>query len=270
MSKNRIIHLISLFLIVLGIVFSMVSCSENAESIGRISSMLSEGAEPSDGVGREKKVETEPEIVYEPKNYTICVDPGHGFVDGGTGENVFENGVLEKDVNLAVSKLLVHYLEERGFHVIMTHDGVNYPKADTNGNKIFNPEERTAYANSIAIDYFVSIHVNAIEDTSVYGSQIYWEQNWRKVNTWSQDVAESIAQSVNAAFPDYKDMRIWGEEDDKSLAVTRETKAAASLIEIGFCTNETDRNNMIDPKWQAEFAEAVADGINEFFTALDS
>jgi N-acetylmuramoyl-L-alanine amidase len=257
-------------MMLLGILVFTVSCSETETAEKISSSMLSEGAEPSIGIGRDKSAETEPEIEYEPKNYTICVDPGHGFVDGGTGEGVFENGILEKDVNLAVSKLIVHYLEKRGFNVIMTHDGVNIPKADVNNNKIFNAEERAAYANTLAIDYFVSIHVNSIDDTSIYGAQIYWEQEWHKVNEWSQPIAESIAEAFDAAFPDYKKMRVWGEEDERTLAVTRETKAAASLIEIGFCTNETDRNNMVDPEWQAVFAEAVADGINNFFTARDN
>ena len=268
MTKNKW-HILCLSVLTAGALLLMPSCAETKteEKISR--TMLSEAAEPSVGIGREKKEETEPAVEYEKKNYTICVDPGHGFVDGGTGEGVFEDGILEKDVNLAVAGKLAEYLEIRGFNVIMTHDGVNVPKADTNGNRIFNPEERVAFANSKDIDYFVSIHVNSIDDTSVYGSHIYWEQKWIKENTWSQPAAESIAEAVDAAFPDYKKMRIWGEEDKKTLAVTRETKAAASLIEIGFCTNETDRNNMIDPEWQAKFAEAVADGINNFFTALE-
>lgn len=225
-------------------------------------------AEPSIGIGRELETKKVNEPV-EPKDYTICVDPGHGFVDGGTGEGVFEDGILEKDVNLAVAKLIVEELEALGFKTVMTHDGVNLPAADTDGNQVFNPSERVAYANSLDIDYFVSIHVNSFDDTSVNGMQIYYEQNWRKVNEWSEPIADHIADCLADAFPDAKETTIWGNEEDKTLAVTRETNAASSLIEIGFCTNETDRNNMIDPEWQSVFASAVAEGINKFFTELD-
>jgi len=174
---------------------------------------------------------------------------------------------LEKDITLAVSKLLVEDLENLGFKTIITHNGVDYPAADKNRNKIFSAMERSAYVNTLDIDYFVSIHVNAYDDPSVYGMQIYYEQNGKKVNDWSQTVADEIASSLEGTFPNYKTPTIWS---DRTLEVTRETKVAASLIEIGFCTNETDRKNMTDPDWQEIFAQAVADGINRFFTQLES
>lgn len=222
-------------------------------------------AEPSVGIGRDLEIKEASKPV-EPKDYRICIDPGHGFVDGGTGEGVFEDGVLEKDITLAIAKLLEEDLQDLGFKTVMTHDGVNLPAADTNKNQIFNVEERSAYANTLDIDYFVSIHVNALEDTSVYGMQIYYEQNGNKVNNWSATIAQEISDGLELTFPNYKSPTLW---DHKTLEVTRETTAAASLIEIGFCTNETDRNNMIDPEWQALFAQAVADGINRFFTSLE-
>lgn len=246
-----------------GIMLVCTSCgSEEIEEQKTSHTVSTKIAEPAVGIGREIKEETEPEPA-KPNGYTICVDPGHGFVDGGTGDGVFEDGVLEKDINLAVSKLLVEELEILGYNTIMTHDGVNMPVGDVDKNHIFNVSERSAYANTLDIDYYVSIHVNAIEDTSVYGMQIYYEQNGNKVNNWSEEIAQDIAESLEATFPDYKKPQIW---DDKTLEVTRETKAAASLIEIGFCTNEVDRNNMINPDWQDIFARAVAKGINEFFS----
>lgn len=266
-NKRRLCR--SLFAALLaGVMLLGTACGseESAEKKSHYSAST-KAAEPSIGIGRDLEAKKASEPV-EPKDYTICIDPGHGFVDGGTGEGVFEDGVLEKDVNLAVAKLIAEKLEALGYKTIMTHDGVNLPKADTNGNQIFNPAERVAYANSLDIDYFVSIHVNAIDDTSVGGMQIYYEQNWRKVNEWSEPIAECITDCLASAFPEAKETKVWGNEEDKTLAVTRETTAAASLIEIGFCTNETDRNNMTDPEWQTTFAEAVADGINAFFSKL--
>lgn len=245
-----------------GVMLSATACSTEENEVGRKSYLDStKVAEPSVGIGRDpEKVAASAPV--EPKDHTICVDPGHGFVDGGTGEGVFEDGVLEKDINLAVAKLLVEDLEALGYKTIMTHNGVDLPKGDTDGNQIFNVRERSAYVNTLDVDYFISIHVNAIEDTSVYGMQIYYEQNGNKVNQWSAQVAEKIADSLEETFPDYKSPTIW---NDKSLEVTRETKAAASLIEIGFCTNEFDRNNMINPDWQAQLSQAIANGINDFF-----
>ena len=46
----------------------------------------------------------------------ILLDAGHGGEDGGAGEN----GVQEKDVNLAVALQLQEFLEMSGFRVVMT------------------------------------------------------------------------------------------------------------------------------------------------------
>lgn len=244
------------------------SCGSEAAEEGVSRPVSVKAAEPSIGVGRDMET-VEERLPGEPKDYTICIDPGHGFVDGGTGEGLFENGILEKDINLMMAKQLAEDLEFLGYKTIMTHNGVDLPAADTNKNQIFNVKERSYYVNTLDIDYLVSIHVNATDDTAVYGSQIYYEQNWRKVNEWSAPIAEDISACLTAAFPDAKEPRIWASEPDKTFEMTRETTAAASLIEIGFCTNETDRNNMIDPEWQATFAQAVADGINQFFMGLE-
>lgn len=249
------------------LVFS--SCGSEASDTGVSRVVSAEAAEPSSGVGRETEAEAVVVVPAEPKDYTICIDPGHGFVDGGTGDGVFEDGILEKDITLAMAYLLVEDLENLGFKTIMTHNGVDLPAADRDGNQIFNVKERSAYVNQLDIDYLVSLHVNATDDTSVYGSQIYCEQNGNKVNTWSESIAEAIATSLTNALPDSKAPKIWANEKDKTLEMTRETNAAASLIEIGFCTNESDRANMIDPEWQATFSQAIADGINSFFTELE-
>ncbi|MBQ4353538.1 MAG: N-acetylmuramoyl-L-alanine amidase, partial [Clostridia bacterium] len=186
------------------------SCGSEASGEGVSRPVSAKAAQPSVGIGREMETKA-PAVPVEPKNFTICVDPGHGFVDGGAGEGVFENGVLEKDITLAVSKLLVEDLENLGFKTIITHNGVDYPAADKNRNKIFSAMERSAYVNTLDIDYFVSIHVNAYDDPSVYGMQIYYEQNGKKVNDWSQTVADEIASSLEGTFPDYKTPTIWSD-----------------------------------------------------------
>lgn len=274
MIKKETWHKRCLAIVLAGFMLLGASCSsEETEGHESRASASTKAAQPSVGIGRDLEAAAEKGPV-EPKDYRICIDPGHGFVDGGTGEGVFEDGVLEKDINIQIANLLVEKLEALGFKTIMTHDGTNLPAGDTDGNQIFSVRERSAYVNRLDIDYLVSIHVNALsEDTTVSGSQIYFEQNSNKVNDWSKGISECIADELIRAFPSAKEPKIWGNEwgslPDKTLEMTREPKAASSLIEVGFCTNETDRNNMIDPEWQADFAQAVADGINTFFNSLD-
>ena len=102
-----------------------------------------EPAEPAVGVGR-----VMPAVVVK-KNRTICIDPGHGFYDNGTGEaSYFPEGVYEKHVTLAIANFLNQDLIDRGFDTIMTHNGVDVPEYDWDGNWIFNPNERIAFINA--------------------------------------------------------------------------------------------------------------------------
>lgn len=220
---------------------------------------------PSVGVGRASKTET-PAKPPEKTGIVICIDPGHGFVDGGCGEG-YLGDLLEKDVNLAIAKLLDEDLKNLGYTTIMTHDGQTVPVWDTNSNKIFSASERVIYVNSLQIDYLVSIHVNSNSDPTVSGLWICYEQNARKTNDWSGKIAESISGAITENGVDVTKITL---KNEYSLALTRETYAAASLIEIGFATNTSDAAKMLDPAWQSSLAQSIADGIDDYFKGGDN
>lgn len=263
----------------ISVLLSAISCGSAKESadtsgIKTDGTVQTDPATPASGIGRDAADETDSETKTErtpaeDNGYVICVDPGHGFEDGGCGEGVWEDGTLEKDINLSVAKKLKSHLELLGFTVILTHDGTAIPKSPLDdGNKKFNPNERVSYVNTLDIDYFVSIHVNSYDsDTSASGTRIYYEddRNWRKTDKKSDVIADLIAEKINEeTSPAVK--AITYDQGAASYAVVRETLAAASLIEIGFCTNETDAANMVNEEWQDALACAIADGIAAFFT----
>ena len=98
-------------------------------------------------------IEREHEVVFYHKKSekvrTIVIDPGHGGVDPGA---VGRKGLYEKDVNLAVSRLIRQYIEDSlKITVILTRDRDLY----------LSLKERTNMANRNAADLFVSVHCNA-------------------------------------------------------------------------------------------------------------
>lgn len=267
MSSHNIKRLFVIILAVSVALCAFASCAKDpgiADDGQKSENKVTYGI-PSVGVGRVSKTET-PEKPPEKTGIVICIDPGHGFVDGGCGENLLGD-LLEKDVNLAIAKLLDEDLQNLGYTTIMTHDGVNIPTWDTNSNKIFSATERVVYVNTLDIDYLVSIHVNSNSDTSVSGLWICYEQNARKVNDWSQGIAESISGAMTVNAVDVSKITL---KNEYSLALTRETYAAASLIEIGFATNPSDAEKMLDPMWQSALAQSIADGIDDFFKGGDN
>lgn len=83
--------------------------------------------------------------------FHVVIDPGHGGSDFGT---IFNNGrirIAEKDVALLLSKQLARELRSRGILVTLTR---NSDREVPLGN-------RTALANRLKADAFLSIHLNS-------------------------------------------------------------------------------------------------------------
>lgn len=98
-------------------------------------------------------IEREDEVVFYSKQsdrvQTIVIDAGHGGIDPGA---VGKKGLYEKDVNLAISRVLKDLIEDSlKIKVLLTRDRDVYVSL----------KERTNIANRNAADLFVSIHCNA-------------------------------------------------------------------------------------------------------------
>jgi N-acetylmuramoyl-L-alanine amidase len=188
-------------------------------------------------------------------------------MDGGCGEGLLADGLLEKDINLAIATYLRDELDHLGYDTIMTRDELTFPRGPADdGNKLFNPNERASYANTLDIDYYISIHVNSfVGDSTVRGMRIYFKETSKKTSPISDDVAYLLGEAVYAEFPDDKKPVVVDHTNETSFAVIRETVAPASLVEVGFATNETDAANMVNPEWQKRIAKALALGIDAHF-----
>lgn len=226
---------------------------------------------PAVGVGR-----IMPEVV-EQRDILICVDPGHGFEDGGSGDadtSFFPAGTLEKDITIVVANMVNEDLKKRGFKTVMTHDGVNMPETyNWDGNNKFNPNERVALMNDLKPDYIVSIHTNTAGNPNACGVQVYYDHvSGFKDNDWNEPAAVAIAEAIDERVETTADTDLRNpiNADNASLAVIRDTHPAACLIELGFCTNEKDAANLVDPAWQTAVADAIAEGIERFFDSMEN
>src|SRR5487761_177870 len=110
----------------------------------------------------------------------IVIDPGHGGHDTGTiGPGGLEEKNVVLDVALRLRKLI---LQRMGCQAVMTRS------SDT-----FIPlEERTAIANAVGADLFISIHANSSPDASARGIETYY------LNFTSDPEALALAARENA------------------------------------------------------------------------
>jgi N-acetylmuramoyl-L-alanine amidase len=110
----------------------------------------------------------------------IVIDPGHGGHDPGAQVKGLSEADLVLDVGLRLEQLL---LNQQGVEVVMTRR-----------TQVFVPlEERTAIANRVGADLFLSIHANASHNASARGIETYF------LNFASNRAAEVVAARENAA-----------------------------------------------------------------------
>lgn len=117
------------------------------------------------GKSKETEVDQPPEQAQAPQPYRIMIDPGHGGRDPGA---IGVGGLKEKTVVLAISKRLGKKLESRlPVQVFYTRE-----------KDVFVPlPERTAQANAVKADLFLSIHANASENPRLQGVETYHLNN---------------------------------------------------------------------------------------------
>ncbi len=93
----------------------------------------------------------------------IVIDAGHGGGDTGT---IGPTGLMEKDLCLDVALRLGKIIQQRlpGAEVVYTREGDTFVPL----------EERTAIANQVKADLFISIHANSSPDHKTRGVETYY------------------------------------------------------------------------------------------------
>ncbi|HOJ13157.1 MAG TPA: N-acetylmuramoyl-L-alanine amidase [Deltaproteobacteria bacterium] len=213
----------------------------------------------------------------------IVVDPGHGGKDPGA---IGPGGVKEKDLTLAIGKALARRLRHEGFEVFLTRE-----------TDVFIPlEERTAFANKKRADLFVSIHINAHNNTSLQGIETYFlnlttdasaiEVAARENATTSKSISDlqliindlmlnsKINESSRFATSVQKCIMsslINDGYQGKDLGVKQApfyvllgTQMPSILCELGFLTNCTEADLLQNEAHQNALVDGIAKGINKY------
>ena len=88
----------------------------------------------------------------------VVIDPGHGGMDGGA---VSDGGILEKDVNLQISKRLYAFLQTLGISCKMTRsEDISLDGGVLKQKKLHDLKNRVLFAKNCDGCVFLSIHQN--------------------------------------------------------------------------------------------------------------
>lgn len=187
---------------------------------------------------------------------TLVIDPGHGGYDPGARFNKTD----EKILNLSISQKLKVLLEGAGAKVIMTReDDYDLASQDAKNHKREDFSKRVAILNDDKASAFVSIHLNSCLDSSVKGSEVYYQQG----SYYSEELAKAIQlklKSVSKSKLGVKPGNYFLLKNSDTLGV---------IIECGFMSNKVELEKLKDEKYQDDLAYAIYQGLSEFFNAIE-
>jgi N-acetylmuramoyl-L-alanine amidase len=214
----------------------------------------------------------------------IVVDAGHGGKDPGA---IGKSGTFEKDVTLQMAKALSRELTKQiGCEVILTRSGDVYLPL----------EERTAIANKVGADLFISLHANANKNRKAYGIETYYlnfskndkatavaaRENGTsikevsdlelilfdlmanaKINESSRlatVIQKSLVQKMSKKYSDVRDLGV----KQGPFYVLLGATMPSVLVETAFISNPREEKRLKSSAYQKSAAQAIAAAIKDY------
>ena len=198
------------------------------------------------------------EMVSADTKPVVIIDAGHGGEDGGAQAN----GVLEKDVNLAIALRLRDMLTVSGDNVKMIREediSVYDSSASTvREKKVSDMKNRVSTINSDANNILISIHQNKFEQSKYSGAQMFYSKN----DPRSEKLAESIRRSVTSLLQPENSREL--KSDDGSVYILKKAEVPAVIVECGFLSNEKEARLLSDSEYQGKMAFAIMCGFLDY------
>jgi N-acetylmuramoyl-L-alanine amidase len=189
----------------------------------------------------------------------IVLDPGHGGPDGGA---VGRDKTVEKDISLAVSKQLQEYLQQAGATVYLTREtDTDLADENTRGlskRKSEDIRKRMEFINSKEADFFVTIHLNAIPSTKWRGAQTFYFPK--------SDEGKHLAKMIQAEITRNLENTSRSALAINNLYLLKNAEIPGALVEIGFLSNEEERELLKNDTYQKQMAASIYEGILRYVT----
>ena len=196
----------------------------------------------------------------------IVIDPGHGG-RRDTGA-VGPNGLVERDLNLTLSRAVLDELARRGISATTTRSG-NYPTLHS---------VRAAFADALGADALISIHHNAptwsrsdVPGTEVFVQsatpQLARDDSARLGGLLYEEITAALATFDNIAWsglPDAGVLRVLRTEGDDAYGMIRRPSVPTVLVEYGYLSNPSEARLFATGEYIRVAANATADAIEAY------
>ena len=187
---------------------------------------------------------------------TVVLDAGHGGEDGGASS---ADGILEKDLNLALALTMRDILVANGINVILTRetDTLLYDRnVDFHGRKkILDMQARIQITNAAINPAFVSLHMNTYPNPSCKGVQVWYSSN----NEASEELAKVIHSTTQELLQHENDRPV--KRSGSSIYLLHHLECPAVLVECGFLSSPEEAALLNDAAYRQQLALTLCMGI---------
>ncbi len=201
----------------------------------------------------------------------VVVDPGHIWSSGGSDPgNIGIDGTRESDLNLQLSEKIIRELQKRGYTVYTTFKVTADVPYMVEGGRPVNLEERWRASNDIGADMYICVHHNSDPGSSASKG---WLMLLNTADRYAYPEVEPLSRELSAIIRDslYKLNYTRGNRatglqvQERGTNVIMYNKAPVAYLESGFLSNQDDLKVAKSSTRQAEIAEKLVDGVDEYF-----
>lgn len=171
---------------------------------------------------------------------TIVIDAGHGGKDAGSEVD----GKLEKHIVESIANKLKALSSKEEVEIIFLRKGDTFVEIS----------DRVKQINDINPSLMISLHVNASKNTEANGVYAY-------VNNQNDHYAKSLEAANILVDQLSKDNLAQGKIQDANFLILKNLKCPAMVLEVGFLTNDRDREYISSENGQNEIAARILEAI---------
>lgn len=188
---------------------------------------------------------------------TVVIDPGHGGEDGGA----VANDIVEKDINLSISKKLKSVFRSSGFNVVLIRDKdemINTDGDTIGSKKISDMKNRLSIYNQNENNVVISIHQNKFTQEKYSGTQVFY--------SFKNSNSEVLAQSIRNSIVTYlqPDNNRECKKTTKDIYLLYNANVPSVIVECGFISNVAEAEKLKTDDYQNQLAYSIYIGFLEY------
>ncbi len=183
------------------------------------------------------------------KDKLLFIDPGHGGSEVGTIGSFGGEDIYEKDINIKIALLV---------NEMLINNGVNTYMVRTDDEAV-SVSRRPQIANEMGAHFYLSIHNNASESSSVNGVQICYADSTASFSgITNREISEIFYENIASLG-----LRKAGLLNNPRYIVIYKANMPSIIVENAFMSNQENLAKLMDDEFIVKLAKQICDSALE-------